>query len=50
MGRTDYQLENALRYAEEIERKANEFGIEFIDITDKLPEQIFSEIKKYHRK
>ncbi|MFH0852520.1 MAG: AAA family ATPase [bacterium] len=44
MGRTDYQLENALRYAEEIERKANELGIKFIDATDKSSEQIFSEI------
>ncbi len=44
MGRTDYQLENALRYAKEIENKANELGIEFIDATNKSPEQIFSKI------
>lgn len=46
MGRTDYQLENALRYAEEIENKANEIGIEFIDATGKSPKQIFNEIRR----
>ncbi len=45
MGRTDYQLENALRYAKKIENRANELGIQFIDVTDKSPEQIFREIK-----
>ncbi|MFH1451187.1 MAG: AAA family ATPase [bacterium] len=44
MGKTDYQLKNALRYAEEIENKANELGIEFIEVADKSPEQIFDEI------
>ena len=45
MGRTDYQFDNALRYAEEIERRVKELGIEFIDVADKSPEQIFREIK-----
>lgn len=44
MGRTDYQLENALRYAGEIEIKANKLGIEFIDATDKSPGQILSKL------
>jgi adenylate kinase family enzyme len=44
MGRTDYQLENALRYVEEIERKAKELGIRIIDATNKSPEQVFSKI------
>lgn len=44
MGRTDYQLENALRYAEEIRQKAKESGVKLIDATDKLPEPIFREI------
>lgn len=44
MGQTDYQLENALQYAKEIEDKANELGIKFIDTTNKSPEQIFIEI------
>ncbi len=44
MGRTDCQLENALRYAEEIRKMTKELGIKLIDATDKLPEQIFKEI------
>lgn len=46
MGQTDYQLENALRYAEEIEQKAKELDIEIIDATDKSPDEIFSKIKQ----
>ncbi|MBI1974307.1 MAG: AAA family ATPase [Candidatus Zambryskibacteria bacterium] len=46
MGRTDYQLENALKYAEEIEQKARELGIEIIDATGKSPDEIFKEIKQ----
>lgn len=45
MGRTDYQLKNVLRYAEEIEQKARELGIEIIDATNKSPKQIFEEVK-----
>ena len=45
MGRTDYQLENALKYAEEIEQKAKELGVKIIEVMDKTPEQIFQEIK-----
>src|SRR3989344_2350284 len=41
MGRTDYQLMNALQYAKEIEQKARELDIKVIDATDKSPEQIF---------
>lgn len=44
MGRTDYQLENALKYAEEIEQKARESGVEVIDATGKSPARIFDEI------
>ena len=39
MGRTDYQLQNALNWAKEIEEKAREQGIEMIDAT-KSPEEI----------
>ncbi len=46
MGRTDYQLEKALKYAEEIEQKAKERGIEIINATGKSPEQIFEKIKQ----
>lgn len=46
MGRTDYQLENALKYAEEIEQKAKELSIEAIDATDKSANDIFAEIKQ----
>ena len=46
MGKTDYQLENALKYAEEIEQKAKELGINIIDATDKSPEDIFEKIKQ----
>ena len=45
MGRTDYQLENALKYAEEIEQRAKELGVKIIEVMDKTPEQIFQEIK-----
>lgn len=47
MGRTDYQLENALKYAEEIERKAGEVGIEIIDATGKPSDEILKEITQY---
>lgn len=46
MGKTKYQLENALRYAKEIKNKANEIDIEFINIADESPMQIFDEIDK----
>ncbi|MBI3335691.1 MAG: AAA family ATPase [Candidatus Portnoybacteria bacterium] len=46
MGRSDYQLENALKYSKEIEQKAVELGIRIIDATSKSPEQIFVEIKE----
>lgn len=44
MGKTDYQLENALKHAEEIERKAKDLGIEVIDATDRSPKQILEKI------
>lgn len=46
MGRTDYQLENALRYAEKIERQAKELGIEIINAAGKSSDEIFREIKQ----
>ncbi len=45
MGKTDYQLENALRYAEEIEKKAGGSSVGFIDVANKSAEQIFEEIR-----
>lgn len=44
MGRIEYQRENAVKWALEIERKAKNSGIEFIDAT-LSPEQIFELIK-----
>ena len=44
MGQTDYQLENALKYAAEIKEKAGKLGIKLIEATNKLPSQIFKEI------
>lgn len=46
MGRTDYQLKNALQHAEEIEQEAKELGIKIINATGKSPVEIFKEIKK----
>lgn len=40
MGKTDYQLENALQYAKEIEIKSKELGIKVIEVLDNSPEQI----------
>jgi len=43
MGRTDYQLQNALNWAKEIEERAKKLDIEMID-TNQAPEKIFSKI------
>ena len=40
MGKTDYQLQNALNWAKEIEEKASDAGIEMIDASQS-PEEIF---------
>ena len=45
MGKTDYQLENALKYAKEIEQKAKELNITIITASGKSPDEIFTEIK-----
>lgn len=47
MGRTDYQLQNALRWAKEIEDKASELGIEMIDASQS-PQEIWSKISNWH--
>ncbi len=43
MGKTDYQLQNTLNWAKEIEERAEKLGIEMID-ANQNPEQIFSQI------
>src|SRR3989338_9651803 len=43
MGRTDYQLQNALDWAKEIEDKASNLGIKMIEARQ-YPEEIFKEI------
>ena len=43
MGRTDYQLKNALNWAKEIEEKAVRLGIKTIE-AKQSPEEIFKEI------
>ena len=45
MGMTEYQRENAAKWAIEIEKKAKDLGIEFIDAT-LSPEEIFKLIKQ----
>lgn len=45
MGKTDYQLESAIRWGQKIEAEADKLGVEMIDATQ-TPEQIFDEIKK----
>lgn len=45
MGRTDYQLQNAISWAKEIEEKARVFGIPMIDAS-LSPEDIFKIITK----
>ena len=45
MGRTDYQLQNAINWAKEIEEKANQSGVIMID-AGKSPEEVFAEISK----
>ena len=44
MGKTDYQLENAIRWAKEIEERAEQLGIPMID-AEQSPEYIFTRIK-----
>jgi shikimate kinase len=41
MGKTDCQLKNALKYAEEIKEQAKKLGLKIIDATDKTPENFF---------
>lgn len=43
MGKTDYQLQNALEYAQEIYETARQRGIKMID-ADQTPEEIFKQI------
>jgi shikimate kinase len=43
MGKTEYQLQNALNWAKEIEDKAKERGVTMID-ADQNPDEIFKEI------
>ena len=43
MGKTDYQLQNALKWAKEIEEKASNLHIEMIN-ADQTPEVIFGKI------
>lgn len=45
MGSTEYQRENAVNWALEIEKKAKDLDIEFIDAT-LSPKQIFERIRK----
>ena len=45
MGNTDYQLQNALNWAKEIEENAIGLGIQMID-SNQTPEAIFEEINK----
>lgn len=44
MGKTDYQLQNAINWAAEMEQKAKQRGIPMIEAVQ-TPEQIFSEIR-----
>lgn len=44
MGKTEYQRQNAIKWAEELKKKARELGLEFIDGT-KSPEEIYHEIE-----
>ncbi|MBI2590177.1 hypothetical protein HYW32_04125 [Candidatus Berkelbacteria bacterium] len=43
MGRTNYQLQNSLNWAKEIEEKAKKLNIRMIN-ANQTPEQIFSQI------
>lgn len=45
MGRTEFQRENAVIWGQQLEQKAKELGIEFIDAT-LTPEEIFKLIKQ----
>jgi hypothetical protein len=45
MGKTDYQLQNALAWGKEIEGKAASLGIPMVD-AQKTPEEIFKEINR----
>lgn len=44
MGKTDYQLKNALEWAKEIEEEASDLGVTMIDATS-TPQQIFEQIQ-----
>ena len=46
MGKTDYQLENAIKWGEEIEEKAKQLGIPMID-AQQSPEEIFGKISSF---
>lgn len=43
MGKTDYQLDNAIRWGKEIEEKTKQLGIPMID-AEQSPKEIFAEI------
>lgn len=43
MGKTDYQLQNVLEYAQEISETARQLGIKMID-ANQTPEEIFKQI------
>jgi len=45
MGKTDYQLQNALKWAKEIEEKASKLNIGMID-ANQSPKDIFAQISK----
>lgn len=45
MGKTDYQLQNALNWAKKIQETAEKLRIEMID-ANQLPDQILNQIKK----
>lgn len=44
MGKTEYQRQNAIKWAEELKKKSRELGLEFIDGT-KSAEEIYNQIK-----
>jgi shikimate kinase len=46
MGKTKYQLQNALKYAKELEDTARKHAVTMID-ANQSPEAIFSQIEKY---
>lgn len=45
MGRTDYQLQNALSWAKDIKKRAKNLGIEMID-ANQTPEQVYLQLSR----